>query len=91
MITRTPLAACLNCHHPLNALGNTHPEDENEKPEPGCIIICMACGGVMKLSEKMTPEGFDDQEIDEIINDHDLMAHLAQTATKIHIIKRMVN
>lgn len=89
MITNTPLAACLNCGHKLNAVEST--QDDAMKPEPGSIIVCLHCGGVMKLSDKMMPEGLTDAEIEEIKADEGLMDHLALMTMQVQLIRRMAN
>jgi len=86
MITRTPESRCLNCNNKLDALGGIDTEDA---PEPGNLVLCIACGAVMMIADDLTPRGMTREEMDDISNHAETMTFLARQVRKIRMIPKM--
>jgi hypothetical protein len=86
MITRTPESRCLNCNKKLDALGGIDTEDS---PEPGNLVLCIACGAVMMIADDLTPRGMTREEMDDVCNDAETMNFLARQVQKIHMLPKL--
>jgi hypothetical protein len=86
MITRTPESRCLNCNKKLDALGGIDTEDP---PEPGNLVLCIACGAVMMIADDLTPRGMTREEMDDLCNDAETMNYLARQVRKIHMLPKL--
>jgi len=86
MITRTPESRCLNCGKKLDALGGI---DTDDAPEPGNLVLCIACGAVMMIADDLTPRGMTREEMDDLCNDAETMNYLARQVRKIHMLPKL--
>jgi len=82
-VVRVPASRCLNCKAVMNALG-TADRTVEASPSPGDIALCVKCGAVMKLDEKLRLRGMSDDEMDELTADHEWMDQIAHMVQKIH-------
>lgn len=86
MITDLPKSKCLNCGHNINVAGSLK---EDTKPESGDTVLCIKCGGVMKLSDDLKPRALIEQERIAIIEDKDYMDFLIKHVQRIRFIGAM--
>lgn len=88
-IARVPESRCLDCGKTLDALG-TGDKALAARPEPGDVTVCIRCGAVMKLDEKLRLRGLTDAEMDELVNSRETMQELAKVVRAIHVVRHMV-
>jgi hypothetical protein len=74
--TRLEMGACLNCGQRLTSAGRVPHDDE--KPEPGSIMVCIYCSHAMEWDgAKLTP--MSDEAIKEMAGDKELLNAVAFT------------
>ena len=74
-VVRYKPGPCLNCHKLMDVIGDC---GDGKTPHPGAVTICLYCGAVMKIGPDYVPEGFTEQEIDEMLADIAFLGQLAR-------------
>jgi hypothetical protein len=85
---RVPESRCLNCHALMNSLG-TGRRDVEASPSPGDVAVCIECGCVMKLDDRLRLRGMSEEEMDELTADREWMDRIASMVGKIHFLKHV--
>lgn len=85
-IAKIPECKCLQCGAKMNASGSVDGNAE-DMPEPGSVVLCIRCGGVMKHADDMSLRGMSEEEMDELTADKEWMDLIARTVQKIHFVK----
>jgi hypothetical protein len=86
MTTETPECRCLNCRALLGAVTGVN---NNERPEPGNLTICLRCGAVMLIADDLTARGLTEREMDDLTNNHHMMQYLARVCKTIRFMPKM--
>lgn len=87
-VVRVPESRCLNCNAVQDALG-TGDERIEARPEPGDVVVCIKCGAVMRLDDKLRLRGMTEAEMDELVADRQWMDAVARMVQKIHFMKHV--
>ena len=66
-----PKAFCLNCGHEFTLSSGV---DNNSKPSPGCIAVCIECGHVMAFTRNMTMRALTDAEMEGVAGNESILA-----------------
>lgn len=86
-VKRIPESHCLNCGAKLNMLGTGDSTEAN--PQPGDVTVCIQCGGVMMLSDDLTPRGMSGEEMDHLASDLEWMDDVAKMVARVNFVRRI--
>lgn len=75
---RTPLTVCWHCDRPLDAA--SPPGEDEGKPVPGAVSLCMYCGAVAIFAEELALRPATKEELEDMEKDSEFRRTYLQFA-----------
>jgi len=64
--TVTPQTSCPHCGYEVDRATSAMKHDPGAQAGPGCVTVCLRCGGVSAYSDAMKLEPFDAAKLDPL-------------------------
>jgi len=81
-----PVCHCLRCGYKFDSASSL---EDDSKPSPGSLSVCLKCGAVAKYGDDLTVVPMTDKEADELRADVETMAYLSRIVRGLFIVQEL--